>query len=372
MKIVVACDSFKECLPGWRVAELLAEGLHAVRPDARVVQVPMADGGQGTVEAVVRATGGTRHEAIVHDALGRARTGLFGVTGDGRTAVVEMAASAGLEHVAPADRDVMAASTFGTGELLLAAADRADEILLGIGGSATNDGGAGMATALGFRLLDEAGKPLPPGGGPLGRLHRIERPEQDRLVGKRIAVACDVTNPLTGPQGASAVYGPQKGATAAQVEILDRNLTRFADIVGRDLHRSVAAVAGAGAAGGLGAGLLAFTDATLGRGVELVADAVGLAGHLRGADLCITGEGAIDGQSAFGKTAVGVARIAARQGVRTVAVCGTLRDGHEAVHEAGIAAVLPIVDRPMTPAEAMRRTPENLVRIAAQIMRLLW
>jgi glycerate 2-kinase len=296
----------------------------------------------------------------------------FGLLGDGRAAVVEMAEASGLPLVPKAKRNPLVTTTRGTGELIAAALDRgADRILLGIGGSATVDGGAGMAEALGVRLLDAKGRPVPPGGGGLAKLARIDVSGLDpRVRGARIEVACDVTNPLCGPRGAARVYGPQKGATPAMVAALDRNLARLARIIRRDLGIDVTKLSGGGAAGGLGVGLVAFCGATLRPGVEMVIDAVQLAGTLRGADLVITGEGRIDRQSAFGKTPVGVARAAKKLGIPVVAVCGSIGDGAEAVLDQGIDAYVSLVNGPMTLDDAMRRAPELLRSAAAQVMRV--
>jgi glycerate kinase len=324
MRIVIAPDKFKGSLTATEAAHAMARGARSALPSVEIEVAPMADGGEGTVEALVTATGGTYHEVNATGPLGKPVRARFGMLGDDRTAVVEMATASGLVLI-PADaRDPLSATTRGTGELLLAAvAAGAHRLIVGIGGSATNDGGAGMAQALGFRLLDPEGVEIGPGGGPLGRLDRIERGDGPAgLADVGIAVACDVTNPLCGPDGASAVYGPQKGADPEMVAVLDRNLERLARIVERDLGASIATIPGSGAAGGLGGGLVAFAGGRLEPGVDLVIDAVGLKGRLRGADLCLTGEGSLDAQSAFGKTAVGVARLARSLGCPTLALVG--------------------------------------------------
>lgn len=372
MKIVIAPDSFKECLSAREVAEHLARGVRDAAPNARIACVPMADGGEGTVEALVDATGGRYVTVSVAAPLANRIRARFGLLGGTRTAVIEMAAASGLPLVPLARRNPLVTTTRGTGDLIRAALDRgAKKILVGIGGSATNDGGAGMATALGARLLDAKGRAIPPGGGGLAKLARIDLSELDpRIRGIRIEVACDVTNPLCGRSGASAVYGPQKGATPAMVRTLDRNLARLARIVRRDLGVDVAKLPGSGAAGGLGAGLVAFLGAKLRPGVAMVVDAVDLRRTLKGADLVITGEGRMDRQSAFGKTPVGVARAAKESGIPVVAICGSIGEGADAVLAQGIDAYVSILSAPMTLSEAMRRAPELLRNTAANVVRL--
>jgi glycerate kinase len=370
MKVIVAPDKFKGSLTAPEAAHAIARGIARAAPSAEIDLVPMADGGEGTVEALVEATGGEYGEALVTGPMGHPLLARYGKLGDGRTAVIEMAAASGLVLVRQADRNPLEASTFGTGELILAAIEAgADRLIVGIGGSATNDGGAGMAQALGFRLLDADGIDLPPGGGPLDRLDRIISPEIHRLRGIEIAVACDVANPLCGPTGASAVYGPQKGATPEDVVILDRNLARLARIIERDLGMTVADRPGSGAAGGLGAGLIAFAGGKLEPGVSLVIEAVGLAGRLEGADLCLTAEGSIDGSSAFGKTAVGVARLAKALGCPTLAIAGSIGPGAESVLLEGVDAYFSLCPGPTTLGDAMSHAAEWLERAAEQAMR---
>jgi glycerate kinase len=309
-------------------------------PAAEVVELPLADGGEGTVRALVRATGGELRRAHVHDPLLREIDAEWGVLGDRTTAVVEMAAANGLPLLRENERDPRITSTRGTGELILTAAmTGAHRIVVGIGGSATNDGGAGMARAFGYRFFDRGGDDLPEGGAALARLSRIDGQTDPRLIRPAIDVASDVRNPLLGPEGASAVFGPQKGATPEIVAELDAALTRYADVVERFVGRSVRDVPGAGAAGGLGAGLLAFLDARLVSGARLVLDAVGFERRLDRAALVITGEGRIDGQSIFGKLTHAVTVAARRRGIPVVAVAGSLGDGHQAMRDAGIERI---------------------------------
>jgi glycerate 2-kinase len=371
MLVVIAPDKFKGSLTALEAAQAMARGVRAAAPDAAIDLVPMADGGEGTVDALVAATNGSYRDAQVTGPLGEPVVARFGLLGDGHTAVVEMAAASGLVMVRPPDRNPLVTTTRGTGELLLAAiAAGAKRVIIGIGGSATNDGGAGLGQALGFRLLDADGCELPPGGGSLGRLARIDKSGRSRaLEGVEIAVACDVTNPLVGPDGASAVYGPQKGATPEMVAALDRNLAHFAAIVHRDLGVSIADLPGSGAAGGLGGGLVAFAGGRLERGITLVIEAVKLGERLAGADLCLTGEGALDAQSAFGKTAVGVARLARSLGCPTLALAGMIGPGAESVLAHGVDAYFSICSRPMSLDEAIGDASPLLALAAEQALR---
>lgn len=372
VKVVIAPDSFKECLLAHEICAALAAGVRRAAPTAQIVQIPMADGGEGTVDSLVRASGGCFHEAVVTGPLGESVQARYGTLGDEETAVIEMAAASGLDLVPRDRRDPLVTTTYGTGELIKAALDRGcRRVLLGIGGSATNDGGCGMARALGYRLLDKDGVPIPDGGGALNRLSRIDADGKDpRLDDVVIDVACDVHNPLTGPQGASAIYGPQKGADDQMVRQLDDNLAHFAAVVERDLNRSVADVPGAGAAGGLGAGLLAFCNGTLQGGAKLVIEAVKLRQQLDGANLCLTGEGALDRSSQFGKTAVAVAQVCAEMDVPCVALAGAVLDGAEPILEQGVTAYFDVTRRPCSLDEAMANARESLERVAEQVLRL--
>ena len=372
MRIVIAPDSFKECASALTVAQAIARGWRRVFPDADVVLAPMADGGEGTVEALVAATGGSIIEVTVTGPMGYAVTAAYGILGDGRTAVIEMAAASGLPLAPAAARDPRIATTRGTGDLMRDALERGmRRIILGIGGSATNDGGAGMAQALGFSLLDAAGAELPPGGAALARLRRIDAANKHPgLEETEILVACDVDNPLCGPRGASCVYGPQKGASQTAVMELDEALRHFAEVVKQALGADVIDLPGAGAAGGLGAGVVAFAGARLCRGVDLVADACGLRERVAGADLVITGEGRLDAQTAHGKTPAGVARIAKEAGVPVVAVAGMLGEGYAALYEIGIDAMFSICPGPVEVAEAMGRAGELLENTAEALARL--
>lgn len=373
MRIVVAPNAFKGSLPAQDVAQAIAHGVHQVLPDAETILVPVADGGEGTVQALVAATGGQIVHVTATGPLGAPVPAFLGLLGDGQTAVVEMAAASGLSLVPPHERNPLLATTRGTGELIRAALDAgARTIVVGIGGSATVDGGAGMAQALGAHLVDRAGHEIGPGGGELRRLAHVDvRGLDPRLAQVQVVVACDVDNPLVSPRGAARVYGPQKGATPEMVEVLEEALAHYADVIASDLGLTVGDVPGAGAAGGLGAGLLAFLHAQLRPGVAIVLEAVGLREHVRGADLVITGEGQLDGQSIAGKAPIGVARVAQMENVPVLAIVGGTGDGYEAVYDHGIDAVLSIPVRPMSLDEAMSNARMLLVEAGARAMRLL-
>jgi glycerate kinase len=369
--VLIAPDKFKGCLSAPEAAAAMARGVQAADPEAVVKLVPMADGGEGTVDALVAATGGSVRDVAVSGPLGEPVRARFGLLGDGETAALEMASASGLVLVPIARRDPRRASTRGTGELLLAAiAAGARRVIVGIGGSATNDGGAGLAQALGYRLLDSSRCELPPGGGPLAQLHRIDADRRTAaLEGTEIAVACDVDNPLCGPRGASAIYGPQKGASLEVIAELDRNLAHFARIIQRDLGVSIANLPGAGAAGGLGGGLVAFASGKLQRGVELIMNAVGLDQKLRGCNLCLTAEGALDLSSAHGKTVVGVASRARDAGCPTIALAGTIGPGAEATLDHGVTAYFSICPGPIDLERSMREADSLLETTTAQVVR---
>ena len=373
MKIAVAPNAFKGSLTAEEAAECIARGLRKALPACEVVKVPVADGGDGTARAVVAATGGRWVTRRVHDPLGRCVDAGFGITGDGRTAVIEMALASGLALLSPDERDPAATSTYGTGELILAALDCAvDTLLIGIGGSATNDGGAGMARALCVRFLDDCGRELDGTGASLSRVARIDMGRLDpRIKQVSVVVACDVTNPLFGPEGAARVYAPQKGATPSMVEALDAGLERLAAVVQSDVGANVSALPGGGAAGGLGAGLVAFLGGQLVPGAERVLDVCGLKAKLKGCDWVVTGEGRLDGQTAFGKAPAAVARAARALGIPAIAVCGSLGPEAARVHEVGIAAFFSALEESVPEAQLPIRGPGMLERCAEQVGRLL-
>ncbi|MCD4699895.1 MAG: glycerate kinase [Phycisphaerae bacterium] len=363
MKIVIAPDSFKESLSAIEVARAMEDGAREAAPKAEIDLCPMADGGEGTVEAMVAATGGEFRTVEVAGPLGEPTKARFGLLGDGRTGVIEMAQAAGLGLIAPEDRNPLLTTTFGVGQLILAALDAgAERLVIGIGGSATTDGGAGCAQAMGVVFINRHGKAFACGltGGGLTDIARIDISDRDgRVANCEILVACDVTNPLTGLDGAAAVYGPQKGATPEMVRTLDAGLANLADIIRKQLGMDVEHMPGAGAAGGLGAGLVAFAGAKLRSGIEIVADAVGLARRIAEADLVITGEGKLDSESAAGKTAVGVARVAADAGVPCICIPG--QADADAPREMFLA-VRPLVGEGAGVADAMRK-PAYLLKV---------
>ena len=371
MKVVIAPQGFKGSITALDAARAMEEGVLRVVPDARTVLAPVADGGDGTLETLVEATGGDIRSTTVTGPTGRPVMAEWGALGDGETAVIEMARTSGLALLSLAEREPLRATTYGLGEMIREALDAGfRSFIVGIGGSATNDGGAGMAQALGVRLLDEVGNDLPPGGAALTGLRSIDMSGLDeRAHGARFSVACDVSNPLTGPEGASAVYGPQKGATPDQVEQLDAALRNFAKVVERDTGTSIDAVPGSGAAGGLGGGMMAFLGGSLRAGVDIVLDHVGLDQKLAGADLVITGEGQIDFQTVYNKAPIGVARRAKRRSIPVLAVCGSLGKGFEDVYAEGIDAVVSILTAPMTLDEASARAPEFITDAVAGAMR---
>ncbi len=372
-RIVVAPDSYKGSVSAVAVAQAMERGILQVFPSADVRKIPIADGGEGTVEALVSATGGQIRQACVADPLGNPVTAHWGVLGDGKTAVIEMAAASGLPLLAPEKRNPLITTTRGTGELIRAALDTGlRKIIIGIGGSATNDAGVGMARALGVRLTGRDGIELPEGGAALAGLTHINLDKLDpRLREAEITVACDVDNPLCGSRGASAVFGPQKGATPKMVEELDAALAHFAVCASETTGRDVAGLPGAGAAGGLGAGLMFFTPAILKPGVEIVLDAVGFAEVVKDAAFVITGEGRTDFQTAFGKAPVGVAKVAKQFNVPVFCLSGGLGKGADDVLAHGIDVTMSICDRPMSLEECMRFGEALIESGSARLCRII-
>ncbi|KPC55307.1 glycerate kinase [Amantichitinum ursilacus] len=369
MKLVIAPDSFKESLGAAEVARAIARGWQQAWPETECILLPVADGGEGTVDALVAATQGQLISQSVTGPLGECVKASWGLSGDGQTAFIEMASAAGLMLVPPSLRDPGITTTYGVGELIRAALDHgARHIVLGLGGSATNDGGAGMLQALGLRWLDAAGKSLPFGGLALARLASIDVSGLDaRLAQCRFEVACDVDNPLIGAQGASVIFGPQKGATPAQVAQLDAALTQYARVIEQHLGRSIAHTPGAGAAGGMGAAALAFLQATLRPGIALVLDTVGLAAHLADADLVITGEGKLDGQTLRGKAPLGVAALARHHGVPVLALAGSVAADAAALQQHGITALFSIQPGPGSLQDALADASARLETTARNL-----
>ena len=373
MKIVVAPDSFKGSVSALEAASAMEHGLRRVFPDAVIEKIPMADGGEGTVQSLVDATGGHLQTRRVLGPLKNEVDAQFGILSDGETAVIEMASASGLTLVEPHERNPLRTTTYGTGQLIHAALEAGcRRLIIGIGGSATNDGGAGMAEALGVRLLDTNGKQIQRGGGNLGQLTSIDVTELHPAIAEtETVVACDVNNPLTGRDGASHVYGPQKGATPEMIKTLDGHLTHFDKILTHTLGKSFNDIPGAGAAGGLGAGLMAFLNAELRLGIDIMIDAVNLRERVKGAAVVFTGEGQLDFQTAFGKTPVGVAKIAKAHNIPVIAIAGGIAEGAEAVYGAGIDAMLGIVQEPMSLENAVTDASRLIADTAEQAARLI-
>lgn len=373
MKIVIAPDSFKESLTAKEVAELIEEGIKRVFPRAEVVKVPLSDGGEGTVEALIEARGGEFVHKKVTSPLGEKIEAYFGILADGITAVIEMAQASGLPLVPEEKRNPLIATTYGTGELIKEALRRGcKKIIIGVGGSATVDGGAGMAQALGAKLLNEAGKEIPFGGGSLGEIVRIEMNEFHPMVKDvEVIVASDVNNLLCGEKGAAKVYGPQKGATSEMVEILDKNLSHFAYMIEKFLNKRVKDIAGSGAAGGLGAGLIAFLGAKLKSGGELIIELSHLKERMKGADLVISGEGRIDEQTMYGKTPIGVARVARKENIPVILIGGEIRGDVSGLYEEGVSALMSSIEQVSSLSQVLKNSKSSLIKASERAMRLV-
>jgi glycerate 2-kinase len=373
MKIFIAPDSFKESLSAAKAAHSIACGIRKAMPNAQIISIPMADGGEGTVEAMVLATSGRNIPVLSVDPLGREIQSFYGVLGNETTAVIEMAAASGLALLHPKGRNPMITSTFGTGLLIKDAIEKGfKDVIIGIGGSATNDGGTGMAMALGFRFLDQYGNSIEQGGGPLEKLAGIDGSGAlPQVKDVKITVACDVKNPLFGPQGAAYVFARQKGADEDMVGKLDANLRHLAAITTRFLGKDISQQEGTGAAGGLGFGLMAFLGAEMKPGFDVINEITGLEEHIRNADLVITAEGKIDFQTKFGKTPWGIGQIAQKYKVPVIALAGMVGEGIETLHHEGITACFAIADKPMGLEESLERVGELLENKTEQIMRLV-
>lgn len=373
MKILVAPDSFKGSLTAMEAAENIEQGINRADSEIEVDLLPMADGGEGTVQSLVDATDGKIIEKEVTGPLGEKVEAFYGLLGDGKTAVIEMAAASGLPLVPEAKRNPLKTTTYGTGELIASALEQGvEKIIIGIGGSATNDAGVGMAQALGAEILDKKGEQIDFGGENLDQIEKINLKNLDSsLKDVEILVACDVDNPLFGADGAAYVYAPQKGADPEMVEVLDQNLRHFNQAVIKELNKDPNKIPGAGAAGGLGAGLVAFLDAELKAGIDIILDFIDFKDRLKNVDLVITGEGMLDGQSIYGKTPVGVSRSAAEKGIPVIAVAGTLGSGVEKVLDHGINAYFSIIERPSELNEIVKRSPELLAALSEQIIRTI-
>ena len=367
LKIVIAPDSFKESLSATEVAESIQKGIVSAIPSASIVKVPMADGGEGTVQSLVQSTGGRIIQTQVHDPLMRKITSFFGVLGDKQTAVIEMAAASGIELIPAYERNPLKTNSYGTGELIKSALDTgAKKLIIGIGGSATNDGGVGMLQALGIRFLDNNGFEIGPGGGSLDKLKDIDITKIDtRLKSTKIVVASDVNNPLFGENGASSIFGPQKGASPEMVKRLDNNLTHFARITEKFLKKQFHSTPGAGAAGGLGFGLIAWLNAEIKPGFEIIAKQAGLEEKIRESDLVITGEGKIDAQSKFGKTPYGVAMLAKKYQVPVLAFAGIVEDEARKTYHNLFQMIIPIAEKTMSLEESKKNAAPLLQKAAS-------
>lgn len=372
-KVVIAPDSFKESLSALEVAQAIERGFRQIFPDVQYVALPMADGGEGTVDAMVAATGGEKINVTVTGPLGKPVEAFYGLLGDGNTAVIEMAAASGLHLATGSQRDPRATTSYGTGELIRAALEHGVQaIILGIGGSATNDGGVGMMQALGAKFLDAQSQPLAPGGAALAQLADIDLAALDsRLKQIAFTVACDVDNPLCGEKGASAVFGPQKGATPEMVQQLDAALRHYGELLERTTGQAVMDTPGAGAAGGMGAALLGMLQAQLRPGIEIVIETLRLEDAVRDADLVITGEGRLDSQSIRGKTPIGVARVAKRYGLPVIGIAGSLAQDHQVVYQHGIDAAFSVIDRIVTLEQALADAAHNL-QVTARNVAAVW
>ena len=375
MKIVLAPDSFKGNLTSLQVAAALEKGIRRVLPNAQCIKVPMADGGEGTVQSLVDGEGGKFVRKKVTGPAGKPVTARYGFLADGKTAVIEMAEASGLPYVKGKEKNPMKTTSYGTGELILDAINKgAEKIIIGIGGSATTDGGTGMAQALGIKFLDKNGKEIKEygAGGMLNKIAKIDMSGIDARINKtKIIVASDVENPLYGKKGAAYVFGPQKGATSTMVKTLDANLKYFGNLLKKDLGKDVRTLKGAGAAGGLGAGLVAFTGAKLKSGIDIVVDATRLKKHLKDADLVITGEGRVDSQTAFGKTPAGVAKVAKKFKVPTIAIGGGISDDAREVFTHGIDGLASACARDMTLEDAINNSKDHLANAAERVIRLV-
>jgi len=364
LNILIAPDSFKESLTSIEVTDYLTEGFKKAKQDFEITKLPLADGGEGTVKSLVAATDGEIKKKEVTDPLGNKVEAIYGILGDKKTGVIEMATASGLPLVPRDKRNPARTTTYGTGELIKAALDQGcTKLIIGIGGSATNDCGVGMAQALGGKFLDEEGKQIGYGGRYLKDIEKIDLSQLDsRIAETEIEVACDVDNPLYGKNGAAYIYGPQKGASKKQVKQLDKGLRHIAEIIKNDLGKEVNEIPGAGAAGGLGAGLSAFLDAELRPGIEIVMEASKIEEKMKDIDLVVTGEGKIDGQTCSGKTPVGVSRIAKKKDIPVIAVAGTIGEDAEKVYEEGINFLYSVIDKPMTLKEAIDSADELLLK----------
>jgi glycerate kinase len=373
MNILIAPDSFKDCLTSKKVGQNIEKGIRRIMPGANIKILPMADGGEGTVEALVDATDGTIIKVDVHDPLMRKIKSFFGILGDKKTAVIEMASASGIELLKENERNPWITTSYGTGELIRHALDKGcEKFVIGIGGSATNDAGVGMAQALGGKFLDSQGKQIGYGGGMLNKISEIDLSSLDNRIKKsQILVACDVDNPLYGPEGAAFVYSPQKGADKQMVKKLDENLRYFANKIKEVLDIDIQNIKGSGAAGGLGAGLMVFLNAKLKPGFEIIKDILELEKEIEKADIIITGEGRIDFQTQFGKTPYGIAQAAFKYNKPVIAIAGALGERFEELYSKGFGYIVPVVDKPMDIKYALKNAGELIQNAAERTFRLI-
>lgn len=373
MKVLISTDSFKDCLAAKEVCENLKKGLLKVSPSFDVRTVPVGDGGEGTVEALLEANKGSLVYCKVQDPLGREIAAGYGISGDRKTAIIEMASASGIELLKKEERNPWVTSTYGTGQLIKDALDNGcRRFICGIGGSATNDGGVGMASALGIQFLNDKNEPVGMGGGELVNIRKIDLSTIDpRIVESEFIIACDVNNPLTGENGASHVYAKQKGADENMVLKLNLGLEHLAERISVEMGRQVKNIPGAGAAGGLGAGFVAFLDGKLQKGIEIVIDETQLETHCQWADFVITGEGKMDFQTKYGKTPQGVASVAQKYNVPVIAVAGTLGENYQELYTSGFEIILSIIDQPMQLEEALQKAPGLLENAGFAIGKML-
>ena len=375
MKIVAAIDSFKGSMTSLEVSEAFEKGVKKVYKDAEFLKIPLADGGEGTVEALISNLNGKMINIRVKDPLMREIDSFYGISGDGKTAIIEMAAASGLPLLSPDERNPLKATTFGTGELIKDALEKGcREFIIGIGGSATNDAGTGMLSALGCVFLDENGNELVPNGENLAKIRSFRDDKVIKEVSKaKFLIACDVDNPFYGPNGAACVYGKQKGATKEIIKILDNGMKNFSSVIKEIIKTDISNISGSGAAGGLGGAFMAFFNAELKPGIDIITEKIELENKINGSDYVITGEGRIDFQSAMGKTPSGVAKLAKKHGIPVIAIGGSVDDEIGNIYDCGITAAFSIMDSPMTLLEAMDTSnAKRLVeKTAEQIFRLI-
>ncbi|AJA49028.1 glycerate kinase [Clostridium pasteurianum DSM 525 = ATCC 6013] len=372
MKIVIAPDSYKGSLSALEVANNIEKGIRRIFNNLTIEKIPMADGGEGTVQSLVDSTNGKIVNVIVKGPLGKDVTAFYGILGDAKTAIIEMAAASGLPLIPKEEKNPLITTSYGTGQLIKDALDKdCKNIIIGLGGSATNDGGVGAAKALGVKFLDKEGNNIGEGGGAVGKLNSIDISNIDpRIKDCNITAACDVDNPLCGPKGASHVFGPQKGADSSMIEFLDKNLSHYAEIIKRDLSIDIINTPGAGAAGGLGAGIMAFLNASMKRGIDIVIELTDLEQKIKDADLVFTGEGMIDFQTAFGKAPFGVAKIAKKYDIPVIAIAGGIGKDAETLYLKGFDSIFSIVDGPMTLDNAIENSSILIERTAERIARV--